>query len=59
MVTSLMIWNLNTTVSTTLKYYYKQALNKKLTLMGGAMKYFLEKLLDHEIFMSMVSWATK
>ena len=27
--------------------------------MGGAMKYFLKKLLGHEIFMSMVSWATK
>ena len=30
---------LNVTVSTTLKYYHKQALNKKLKLMGGAMKY--------------------
>ena len=27
--------------------------------MGGAMKYFLEKLLGHEIFSSTVSWATK
>ena len=27
--------------------------------MGGAMKYFLKKLLGHEIFRSMVSWATK
>ena len=26
--------------------------------MGGAMKYFLEKLLGLEIFRSMVSWAT-
>ena len=27
--------------------------------MRGAMKYFLKKLLGHEIFSSMVSWATK
>ena len=27
--------------------------------MGEAMKYFLKKLLGHEIFKSMVSWATK
>ena len=27
--------------------------------MRGAMKYFLKKLLSHEIFSSMVSWATK
>ena len=27
--------------------------------MGGAMKYFPKKLLGHEIFRSMVSWATK
>ena len=26
--------------------------------MGGAMKYFLKKLLDHEKLMSMVSWDT-
>ena len=26
--------------------------------MGGAMKYFLKKLLGHEIFVSMVFWAT-
>ena len=26
--------------------------------MGGATKYFLKKLLGHEIFWSMVSWAT-
>ena len=32
---------------------------EKLKLMGGAMKYFLKKLLVHEIFRSMVSWATK
>ena len=59
MLTSLVISNLNITVNTTLKYCYKQALNKKLKLMGGAMKYFLKKLLGHEIFRSMVSWATK
>ena len=28
-----------------------------LKLMRGAMKYFLKKLLGHEIFRSMVSWA--
>ena len=50
---------LNITVSTTLIYCNKYALNKKLKLMGGAMKYFLKKLLGHEIFWSMVSWATK
>ena len=27
--------------------------------MGDAMKYFLKKLLGHEIFRCMVSWATK
>ena len=31
----------------------------KLKLKGGAMKYFLKKLLLHEMFRSMVSWATK
>ena len=59
MLTSLVILNLDITVRTTLKYCYKQALNKKPELMGGAMKYFLKKLLGHEIFRSMVSWATK
>ena len=47
------------TCSTTMKYCYKQALNKKLELMGGTMKYFLKKLLGHEIFRSMVTRATK
>ena len=46
-------------MSTTLRYCYKKALNRKLKLMGGAMKYFQKKLLDHEIFTPMVSWATK
>ena len=50
--------DVNITVSTTLKYYYKQALNKNLNLMGRSMKYILEKLLDHEIFSSMVPWTT-
>ena len=35
------IWIL---LSTTLKYCYKQALNKELKLMGGVMKYFSEKI---------------
>ena len=51
--------DLNITMSISLKYHHKQALNKKLKLMGGAMKYFLEKLLGHEIFSFMVPWATK
>ena len=46
------------TCSTNLKYCYKQALNKKLKLMGGDTKYFLKKLLGHDIFRSMVTWAT-
>ena len=58
LLTSLAIWNLNITVSTTLKFCYKKALNKKLKLMGGARKYFPKKILGHEIFRSMVSWAT-
>ena len=33
-------------------------LNKKLKLMGGAMKYFPQKLLGHEIIRSIVIWAT-
>ena len=47
MLTSLVIKNLNITVSTTMKYCYKWALNKKLKLMGETMEYFLKKLLDH------------
>ena len=42
MLTSLMIWNLNIIVSATLKYCYRQALNKKLKLMGRTMKYLLK-----------------
>ena len=40
MLTSLVILNLNITVSTTLKYCYKKAFKKKLKMMGGTMKYF-------------------
>ena len=58
-VTVNFVSDLNISVSTTLKYYHKEALNKKLKLMGGAMKYFSKKLLGHETFRSMVSWATK
>ena len=50
---------LNTNVNTTLKYYRKQALNKKLKLMGGVIKFFTKKLLGHEIFSSVVPRATK
>ena len=59
MLTSLVIWNLNITMSTSLKYCYKYSLNWKLKLMGGAIKYFLKKLLGHEKFTSMVYWAFK
>ena len=44
---------LNTNVNTTLKYYRRQTLNKKLKLMGGAINFFMKKLLCHE------PWATK
>ena len=50
---------LNINLNTTMKYYRTQALNKKLKLMGGAMKFFTKKLLGHEIFSSMIPWATK
>ena len=35
-------------------YYHRQALKKKLKLMGGAMKFFSKKLQDHEVFSPMV-----
>ena len=50
---------LNTNMNTNLKYYRKQALNKKLKLVGGAMKFFTKKLLGYEIFSSMIPWVTK
>ena len=50
---------LNTNVNTTLKYYRKQALNKKLKFMGGAMNFFTKKLLGYEIYSSVIPWATK
>ena len=46
MLASLVIWNLNIAACTTLKYCHKYALNKKLKLMGGAMKCFLKKLVN-------------
>ena len=55
MLTSLVILNLDITVSTTLKYCYKKALNKKIKLMEGAMRHFLKKLLRNEIFRSIFS----
>ena len=36
--------DLNITVNTTLKYQDKQASNKKLKLIGWAMKYFFNKI---------------
>ena len=50
LLTSLVIWNLNITVSTALKYCHKKALNKKLKLMAVAMKYFPKKVLDMKYF---------
>ena len=47
MLTSLVIWNLNITVSTTLEYCYRYALNRKLKLMGWAKKYFVKEILGH------------
>ena len=58
-VAAIFFSDLNITVSTTLKYCHKQALDNKQKLMAGAIKYFPEKLLSHETFSSMVSWATK
>ena len=46
------------TVNTTVKYHHKQPLNEKLKLMGEVMKFFPKKLLCHEIFNSLASWAT-
>ena len=58
MSTTLVIRNLNIT-----EHYpeilLQVVLKKKLKLMGGSMKYFLKKLLGHEIFRSIVFWATK
>ena len=58
MLTSSVICSLNITVSTTLKYCNKKALNKKLKMMIEAIKYFPKKLLAHEIFRSMVSFRS-
>ena len=46
------------TVDATSKYYCNQGLNKKLKIMEGAMKIFSNIFLGHEIFSSMVHWAT-
>ena len=56
MLSSLVIWNLNVTVSTTLKYCYKKALNKKLKWMGEAVRFFPKQLLVHEILRSIGPW---
>ena len=45
-------------ISPTLKCYDSQDLKEKLKLMGRVMKFFSKKLLGHEIFSSMVPWAT-
>ena len=44
---------LDINVNTTLKYYRKQALNKKLKLK------IYEKVTGHEIFSSTIPWAMK
>ena len=49
---------MNTNVDTILKHYHKQALNKKLKLIRGVIKFFTKKLLCQEIFSSMIPWAT-
>ena len=46
------------TVDATSKYYCSQGLNKKLKIMEGAMNIFSNIFLGHEIFSSMVHWAT-
>ena len=50
---------LNANVNTILKYYRKDALNKKLKLIKGAIKIFTKKLLGQEIFSSMIPGAMK
>ena len=50
---------MNNKVNTTLKYYCKQALNKKLKLTGGPMNFFTKKLLGHEIVSSMIPLSTE
>ena len=49
----------NTNVNTTLKYYYKQTLKKKVKLSSRAMKFITKKLLGQEIFSSMIPWTMK
>ena len=44
MLASLVISDLNIIVSVTREYCYKKVLNKKLKLMGEAMKVFSEKI---------------
>ena len=55
MLASLVIWNLDVTVSTTLKCCRKQ----ETKIDGRGHEIFPEKITRHEIFRSMVSWATK
>ena len=50
---------LNTNVNTILKYYHKQALNKKQKLIRGAMTFFTKNLLGQEIFSSMIPLSMK
>ena len=49
----------NTNVNTTVKYYHKQALNKKIKLLERAMNFFTKKLQGHEVFSSMIFCAIK
>ena len=50
---------LHTNANTILKYYHKQALNKKLKLIRGAMTFFTKNLLGQEIFSSMIPLGIK
>ena len=60
------IVNVNFFGDMTFEYYWalpwntlQVVLYEKLKMMGGAMKYFLKKLLGYKIFRSMVSWDAK
>ena len=51
--------NISFNIITTLKYYDSQGLNEEQKLTGACTKFFLKKLLGHEIFSPIILWATK
>ena len=51
--------NISFNIITTLKYYDSQGLNEEQKLTGAYTKFFLKKLLGHEIFSPIILWATK